>query len=413
MHFAPALARRAAPLRFTFFTLLAGLALIGCKQPAPQSATGGSGSTTTTAASAPKNAAPPYAGSDITLGQYGSLTGSTATFGISTDNGVNMAIDEANKNGGALGKKIRVVTVDDGSKTDQAASAVQRLINREKVLAIIGEVASSNSLAAAPICQAAGVPMLSPASTNPTVTQVGDYIFRSCFTDVFQGAALAQFARNNLKAKKVAILTDVASDYSKGLTKYFLEEWKRGGGQVVAESSYSAGDKDFRGQLTTIKSANPDVIFVPGYYTEVGNIAVQARSLGLKQPLLGGDGWDSEKLFEISKGALEGSYYSNHYSTQDKRPQVVSFVAAYKKRFNSTPDVMAALGYDATLIMIDAIKRTGDTDRAKIRDALAATKDFKGVTGDISFDQNRDAKKAISILQVKGNEAVYVTTIKP
>ena len=327
MHFAPALARRAAPLRFTFFTLLAGLALTGCKQPAPQSATGGT-SATTTAATAPKNAAPPYSGSDITLGQFGSLTGSTATFGISTDNGVKMAIDEANKNGGALNKKIRVVTVDDGSKTDQAASAVQRLINRDKVLSIIGEVASSNSLAAAPICQNAGVPMLSPASTNPAVTQVGDYIFRACFIDPFQGTVIAKFARDNLKAKKVAILTDVASDYSKGLTKYFLEEWKRGGGQVVAESSYSAGDKDFRGQLTTIKSANPDVIFVPGYYTEVGNIAVQARSLGLKQPMLGGDGWDSEKLFEISKGALEGSYYSNHYSAQDKSPRVANFVAA-------------------------------------------------------------------------------------
>jgi branched-chain amino acid transport system substrate-binding protein len=412
MHHASGLLRCHTPLRFTFLSLLAGLALTGCKTPAPEGAANDTPGTVPSAKTA--STTPPYTGSDILLGQFGSLTGTTATFGISTDNGVKMAIDEANAKGGALGKKIRVVTVDDGSKTDQAASAALRLINREKVLAIIGEVASSRSLAAAPVCQKAGVPMISPASTNPAVTQTGDYVFRTCFIDPFQGTVVAKFARDQLKAKRIAILTDSASDYSKGLTQYFTEEWKRGGGEIVSEVSYSEGDKDFRAQLTTIKGQNPDVIFVPGYYTEVGNLAVQARSLGLKQPLLGGDGWDSDKLYEISKGALEGSYYSNHYSAQDKSPRVANFVAAYKKRFGGkTPDVMAALGYDATLIMVDAIKRAGSTDRAKIRDAIAATKNFEGVTGNITLDKNRDAIKSAVILQVKGNSANYVTTIKP
>jgi branched-chain amino acid transport system substrate-binding protein len=210
-------------------------------------------------------------------------------------------------------------------------------------------------------------------------------------------------------------LSDIASDYSKGLSQYFVEEWKRGGGEIVAEgTTYSAGDKDFRSQLTKIKAAGPDVIYVPGYYTEVGNIAVQARSLGITQPMLGGDGWDSPKLHEIGKSAVEGSYFSNHYSPDSKDPKIVKFVSDYKKRYNGeTPDAMAALGYDSAYVMIDAIKRAGVTDRDKIRDAIAATKGFVGVTGTISMGADRNPVKPAVVLQVRGNEFVYVSTVKP
>ena len=346
---------------------------------------------------------------EIVLGHYASLTGNTATFGTSADKGAQMAIAEANAAGGVLGKQIRLVTVDTASKTEQASTAVLRLINQEKVLAVLGEVASSRSLAAAPICQKAKVPMLSPASTNPDVTKTGDYIFRACYTDIFQGQVPARFAQEKMRAKTAAILFDVSQDYSKGLAKYFNEEFSKTG-KIVKEVSYSSEtDKDFRAQLTQIKAANPDVIFIPGYYTEVGNIAVQARSLGINKPLLGGDGWESPKLVEIGKEAIEGQYYTTHYSPEDKNPRVQKFVTDFKKKYNGeTPEGMAALGYDAANMMIDAIKRAGGTDRQKIRDALAATKDFPGVTGNITIDENRNAVKSAVILQIKGGKPVYV-----
>jgi branched-chain amino acid transport system substrate-binding protein len=353
-------------------------------------------------------------GGEIVLGHYASLTGNTATFGTSADKGAQMAIAEANAAGGVLGKQIRLVTVDTASKTEQASTAVLRLSNQEKVLAVLGEVASSRSLAAAPICQKAKVPMLSPASTNPDVTKTGDYIFRACFIDPFQGTVVARFAQDNLKAKTAAILFDVSQDYSKGLAKYFNEEFSKTG-KIVKEVSYSSEtDKDFRAQLTQIKAANPDVIFIPGYYTEVGNIAVQAQSLGIKKPMLGGDGWESPKLVEIGKGAIEGHYYSTHYSPEDKNPRVQKFVTDFKKKHNGeVPEGMAALGYDAANMMLDAIKRAGGTDQQKIRDALAATKDFPGVTGNITIDENRNAVKSAVILQIKGGKPVYVSTVKP
>lgn len=392
--------------------LLAIAAASGCKQPDVGGAKGAANPGEGAAANV--SHAKPYTGEDILLGEYGALTGDKATFGKSTDEGVQMALAEINAKGGVLGKKVRVVVENDDSKPEQAASAVLKLINESNVLAILGEVASSNSLAAAPICQKAGVPMLSTASTNPKVTELGDYIFRTCFIDPFQGTVGAKFARENLKAKKAAVLTDMSSDYSKGLTEYFVAEWKRGGGEIVAESTYQQGDKDFRGQLTKIKSSNPDVLYVPGYYTQVGNIAVQARDLNITQPLLGGDGWDSPKLFEIGKGALEGCYFSNHYSPDSKEPKIVKFVTDYKQRYgNKTPDAMAALGYDSTYVMVDAIKRAGATDREKVRDALAATKGYEGVTGIITMGADRNPVKPAVILQVRGNGYSYVTTVKP
>jgi branched-chain amino acid transport system substrate-binding protein len=357
-------------------------------------------------------------GGTITLGLNTSLTGGTATFGKNTQNGIQMAIDEVNAKGGVLGKKVVLQTEDNASRADESVTAVQKLISSDNVLVVLGDVASSNSLAAAPICQKSKVPMVSPTSTNPKVTQVGDYIFRTCFIDPFQGTVCARFAKDNLKAKTVAIFVDNKSDYSKGLAKYFDEEFSKSG-KIVLTSYYSAGDNDFRAQLTNIKAKNPDLLFVPGYYTEVGAIASQARQLGMKQPFLGGDGWDSPKLTEIGKDAVQGAYFSTHYSPESDDPRVQAFGKEYKQKFNGqTPDAMSAVAYDAANIVFAAIEKANatqpnDADRAKIRDALAATKNFPGVTGDITIDKDRNAVKPAVILQVKGNKFAYVTTVKP
>lgn len=349
--------------------------------------------------------------SSILIGEYGSMTGATATYGVSTDNGIQLATQDINAAGGVLGKPIKIELQDDAGQPAQANIAVQKLL-ADKVVAVLGEFASSNSLAAAPLCQNAKIPMVTPGSTNPAVTQVGDYIFRTCFIDPFQGTVCAKFASDNLGAKTAAVFTDVKSDYSVGLAKYFIQEFSKTG-KIVDQESYSAGDSDFRSQLTRIKAAKPDIIFIPGYYTEVGNIAVQARSLGMEQPFLGGDGWDSPKLAEIGKDAIQGSYFSTHFSAQSKDPRVVQFVADYKKQFNTDPDGVSAVAYDGASILYDAIKRAGSTDPAKIRDALAATKDFPGVTGKITIDKDRNAVKPAVILQVQGKNYKYVTTVNP
>ena len=250
--------------------------------------------------------------SEILVGEYGSLTGGIATFGISTRDGSLLAYEDINSKGGVLGKKIRLIVEDDQSKPEEAATVVTKLINQDHVVAMLGQVASSHSLAAAPICQASQIPMISPSSTNPRVTQVGDYIFRVCFMDTFQGAVMAKFAFDTLKAKRIAILVDVRSDYSVGLQTFFGQAYKKLGGEIVSEQSYSQGDSDFRAQLTAIKAANPDAVYVPGYYTEAGTIVYQARELGITVPFLGSDGWDSPKLWEIGGVALNGCYFSNH-----------------------------------------------------------------------------------------------------
>ena len=352
---------------------------------------------------------------DIPVGEYASLTGSEATFGINSDNGVQLAAEEINNAGGVLGRKIKLVVEDDQSKPGQPSSAVKKLIDSDKVVAVIGEIASSRSLEAAPICQEAKIPMVSPGSTNPTVTEKGDYIFRVCFIDPFQGTVMAKFALDTLHAKKVAILSDVTSDYSKGLSQYFTEYYKSHGGQIVIERSYSGSgkDKDFRAQLTAIKAAQPDAIFVPGYYTEAGLIGKQARILGLKVPLLGGDGWDSPKLAEIAGSALDGCYFSTHFSPADKNPKVQDFVKKYTAKYKAGPDGMAPLGYDAMMILADAIKKAGTTEGDKVRDALASVKNYDAVTGMISIDEKRNATKSAVVLEVEGKENKFVTSVAP
>ncbi len=352
---------------------------------------------------------------DIPVGEYASLTGSEATFGINSDNGVQLAAEEINLAGGVLGRKIRLIVEDDQSKPGQPSSAVKKLIANDKVVAVIGEIASSRSLEAAPICQEAKIPMVSPGSTNPTVTEKGDYIFRVCFIDPFQGTVMAKFALDTLHAKKVAVLSDVTSDYSKGLSQYFTEYYKSHGGQIVIERSYSGSgkDKDFRAQLTAIKSTQPDAIFVPGYYTEAGLIGKQARILGLKVPLLGGDGWDSPKLAEIAGSALDGCYFSTHFSPADQNPKVQDFVKKYTAKFKTAPDGMAPLGYDAMMILADAIKKAGTTDGDKVRAALTGVKDYDAVTGKISIDEKRNATKSAVVLQVQGKDNKFVASVAP
>ena len=350
---------------------------------------------------------------EILVGEYGSLTGGIATFGISTRDGSQLAFDDVNAKGGVLGQKIKLLVEDDQSKPEEAGTVVNKLIHQDHAIAMIGHVASSHSLAAAPICQAEKVPMISPASTNPRVTQVGNYIFRVCFLDTFQGAVMAKFALDTLKVKKVAILVDVRSDYSVGLQTFFGQAFKKLGGEIVAEQSFSQGDSDFRAQLTAIKASNPEAIYVPGYYTEVGTIVHQARELGITVPFLGSDGWDSPKLWEIGGTALNGCYFSNHYATDDPNPVVQKFVNDYKAKYKQLPDALAALAYDAARILADAMQRAGSTDGEKVRNAIASTKDFPGVTGQISINEERNAIKTAVIVKVENGKYLLTETIKP
>ncbi len=350
---------------------------------------------------------------EILVGEYGSLTGSEATFGLSTNKGIRMAFDEVNEKGGVKGKKIKLITEDDQGKPEEAAQAVTRLITQNKVVALLGEVASGRSKAAAPIANKNKIPMITPASTNPDVTKLGEYIFRTCFIDPFQGLVMAKFAKENLGLKTAAILRDVKNEYSVGLANVFIEEFKKMGGEIVEDLSYQSGDIDFKAQLTQIKAKNPQTIFIPGYYTEVGLIALQTKQLGIKSVLLGGDGWDSPKLAEIGKDAVNGNYFSTHYTTESTEPVVVDFVTRFKQRYNETPDAMAALGYDAAHILVNAMTRSADLKPETIRDEVAKTSDFKGVTGKITLNENRDAVKSAVVVQVQGTQLKYITSVSP
>lgn len=352
-------------------------------------------------------------GNEILIGEYSAMTGTTATFGQSTHRGLMMAVDEINAAGGVLGKNIRLLTEDTQSRPEEAATAVTKLITRDGVKAVIGEVSSSRSLAAAPICQANGVPMVSNASTNPEVTKKGDYIFRVCYIDPFQGEVMARFVYNTLGLRTVAILKDIKNDYSIGLAQYFEETFLKLGGQVVATQAYSEGDVDFKAQLTALKAAGPEAVIVPGYYTEAALIVKQARELNMTMPVVGGDGWDSAKLVEIGGASMNNTYFSTAYTADDPDSVVQNFVHKYTTRYNDKPDAFAALGYDAGLILFDAIKRAGSTDGAKVRDALAATRDFRGVTGAITIDSDRNARKPIVIIAVVDGRMTYKETIQP
>lgn len=338
-------------------------------------------------------------GSDsVRVGVFVDLTGQTSSFGQSTKNGIELAVAEINAAGGVNGKQITLIVEDDQGRPEQAKTVVSKLINQDKVHAVLGEVASTNSLAAAPVAQESKIPMITPSSTNPKVTEIGDYVSRVCFIDPFQGSVMAKFAANSLKAKTAAIFGDVNSDYSKGLTRYFEEEFTKLGGKVVAKEAYTQTDPDFKGQLTKIRSLNPDVIYVPGYYSQVGIIAKQARELDITAPLLGGDGWDSPQLWKLGGSALANTFISNHYSSDNPAPEIQKFVEAYRAKFGAVPDSLAALAYDAAKILADAIERAGGVDPEKLKDAINSTKGFAGVTGTITLDENRNAVKPAVIL---------------
>jgi branched-chain amino acid transport system substrate-binding protein len=361
--------------------------------------------------------APQNSGEDrstIKIGFFGDLSGPTFNYGQSAMNGVLMAADQINQAGGINGRKIDIIMDDDKGSPEAAAQVAGKLIATDKVIAIIGAGASGNSLAAAPKAQAARVPLIAPSSTNPAVTQAGDYIFRACFIDAFQGEVMARFAANTLKAKKAAIMLDYNSPYSRGLTEFFELSFAELNGQIVIKQSYSQGDSDYRGQLSAIKAAEPDVIYIPGYYGDVAVIARQARQLGLTMPLLGADGWDAPEMWELGRDALNGSYISNHYSADDPSEIIQNFVKQYRQRYgNLTPDAHAALAYDALRFLAEAIQRAGTTEGPKLRDALAQTKNFVGVTGVISMDAQRNAVKPAVILKLQDGSYVYQETIQP
>jgi branched-chain amino acid transport system substrate-binding protein len=346
---------------------------------------------------------------EIVIGSYSSNTGATATFGVYQLRGTEMAIEEINAKGGINGKKIRHINYDNKSNGDETLAVVNRLISQDKVVAILGEATSGRSKIGAQVAQQNKIPMLSSSATNPDVTKVGNYIFRACFIDPFQGMVMAE----NLKLKRAAIMRDIKNDYSVGLSDIFAEKLKGMGGEIVQDISYQEGDIDFKSQLTSIKAKNVEAIFIPGYYNEVALIAKQARELGMKQPLLGGDGWSSPKLHEIAKDAINGSYFSNHYTTESTDPKTVEFVKAFKAKYNEVPDVMAALAYDAAYMMAEAIKNTKEVTPENIRDELAKIKDFHGVTGKMSMDSNRDAVKSAVVVQVQGEDYKFITSVSP
>jgi len=349
---------------------------------------------------------------EIKIGGVGPLTGEAATFGASTKNGYDMAVAEWNAKGGVLGKQVKMTFADDKGDPAEGATVFTKLIEQDKSVAIVGTVMSKVSLAGAPICQNAKIPMMATSSTNPKVTLVGDYIFRTCFIDPFQGTVGAVFAFNDLKAKKAACIFDVGNDYTKGLSEFFKAKFTALGGSVVGYEGHATGTTDFKAQLTKVLAAGPDILYVSDYYNDVALIAKQARELGFKGPLVGGDGWDSPKLMEVGGAAVEGCFFTNHYSQDDTSPLVQTFVKSYQAKYGAVPDALAALGYDATNVMLDAIKRAGATDGEKIKAALAAT-DLQTVTGHVKFDNDRNPVKSAVIIEIKGGKQVFRTSVNP
>lgn len=349
----------------------------------------------------------------IKIGAVFPMTGDVATFGASSKNAVELAVAEINSKGGVSGKQVQVIYEDDQNTPANSANAIQKLISNDKVCAVIGSVSSKCSIAMGPIATQSKIPMITSTSTNPKVTtDGGEYVFRACFIDPFQGTVIAKFATENLKAKKAAVLFDVGNDYSKGLAEYFKAGFEKLGGQVVAYESYNTGDQDFNAQLTKIKPSNPDVILLADYYNTVGLIAKQARAQGITATFLGGDGWDSADLYKVGGDAIDGGYFSNHYSADDTAPAVVEFRKTYEAKYGGTPDALAALAYDAAKILFAAIEKAGSTDGAKIKDALKAT-DGDFVSGHVTFDENRNPIKSAIMIKVVKDKYEFAGKVNP
>ena len=357
---------------------------------------------------------------DIKIGMVYELTGNTASYGTSAANGAKLAFKEINANGGVLGKQIKIVSADNKGEPSESADAMSKVISQDKVVAVTGFTVSSCGIAASAVAEASKIPFVAAATVNPKVTfdertgKVKDYTFRACFIDSFQGTVGANFALNGLKAGKTAIMTDSSSDYSKGLTEIFRSTYVKAGGKIVAEESYLQKDQDYKPILTKIKAQNPDLLYIPGYYEDVGKIIKQARELGMTIPVLGADAWDSPVLVEMGGAQpLNNTYFTNFYSIEDRNPVSNAFVEAYKKEYGQTPDSMAAMGYDAAKLLVDAIKRANSTDANKIKEALAATKNFSSVSGEMSLNDRHDAVRGVVIIELKDGKQVYKETVKP
>ncbi|MCT4508560.1 MAG: ABC transporter substrate-binding protein [Tepidibacter sp.] len=350
----------------------------------------------------------------IRIGVFEPMTGASAAGGEMTVEGIKLANEMF---GEVLGKKVELVIVDNKSDKVESANAASRLIEKNKVSAIIGSYGSSLSMAAGDLVKSAKVPAVGCSPTNPLVTLNNDYYFRVCFIDPFQGTVMANYAFNELKAKKAAIIQDVTQDYSVGLSKYFVDSFKELTGDensIVGMTSYNTGDQDFTAQLTNIKQTNPDVIFAPGNYGESALLIKQARSLGIDVPILGGDTWEAPEFIDIGKEAVEGAVFSTHFTSEAAVTDLSKkFMDAYKEKYNKEPNTFAALGFDDYLVILDSIKRADSSDPQKIRDAIAQTKNFEGATGYITLDKNGDAVKSAIIKKVKDGKFNYLDTIEP
>ncbi|WP_075983297.1 ABC transporter substrate-binding protein [Bacillus massilinigeriensis] len=359
-------------------------------------------------------------GDTIKIGVNLELSGNVASYGESLDQGINLAVDEINKNGGVKGKKLEIIKVDNKSEAAEATNGAIKLTSQDKVTAIIGAATSGNTVAQAQIANDNKTVLLSPSGTAPNVTvgdngKLNEYVFRTSFIDPFQGTVAANFAANTLKVKKAAIFADSASDYAKGLAASFKETFEAAGGQIVAEEAYMAKDTDFRSTLTLIKSKKPEYVFIPGYYEEVGLIIKQARELGLTVPFMGADGWDSPKLIDLAgTDALNNTYITNHYSSEDPDKKIQEFVKAFKEsNEGNSPNAFNALGYDTVYLLADAIKRADSTDSTKIKDALAKTKDIELVTGVVTVDKNHNPIKSATVLEYQDGKQVFNTKVDP
>jgi branched-chain amino acid transport system substrate-binding protein len=353
----------------------------------------------------------------IKIGLITPLTGDVKTFGESIKNGCELAVSEANAKGGILGKKIVIVISDDKNDPTEASNAANKLISQDRVKFMVGSATSKCTIPISDICQSNKVVLIPPSATNPKVT-VADgkrksYVFRACFIDPFQGSVMAKFAAKTLKKKTAAVLYDVGNDYTKGLAEFFRDALKKEGGQVKVFESYGKDDVDFSALLTKVAAAKPDVLFLPDYYNKVGLIAKQAREKGIKSVFLGGDGWDSPDLVKIAGKAVEGGYFSNHYSPEDPRPEVQNFIKKYRSKYGTTPDALATLGYDATLIMLSGIQRAKTDDPVAVSRVLAETKNLQVVSGKISYDKDGNPIKSAAVVEIVNGQQKFKATINP
>jgi branched-chain amino acid transport system substrate-binding protein len=354
---------------------------------------------------------------EIKIGLITPLSGDVKTFGESVRNAFEIAVEEANAKGGVAGRKITTFIVDDKNDPTEASNAANLLINQHGVQAIVGSVTSKTTIPVSDLAQSSRIPAITGTATNPKVTVADgkrkDYMFRACYSDSFQGTVMAKFARETLRAASAAVLYDTSNDYSKGIAEVFRDAFLRMGGKIVAYESYGKDDVDFSALLTKVKATKPEVLFLPDYYNKVGLIAKQVKETGLKVTLIGPDGWDSPELVKVAGDAIEGGYFSNHYSPEDTRPEVVNWVKKYQEKFQQTPDALGTLAYDATNMLLEAIRKANSSDPGKIRDALASLSGFTGVTGKFTMDKNGDPIKSAVIIRIQDGKQKFLQVVNP